>query len=207
MFGIHGTAHPPMVSNSIRMSPVAGKFAKIARFLSEASRSRLAWLIVFLHAAWFLLAVANMHPPSRDFAQFLEHNAGSTVAILEGRPFHYSYESWSMQILFLLDLPSSLASIPLAILFLPFSKIFRLGLYEGSYVGAGITLAMSSLQWLAIGYRADKWLGSKLWGQSLLQRIHRLFAVLIILVLLLTAIWVPIVNTRSRQLASRHAIL
>jgi len=188
------------------MSPVSAILKKIARFSSEASRSRLAWLIVFLHAAWFLLAIANMRPPSRDFAHFLEHLQRSSTTIFAGRPFHYSYESWSMQILFLLDSPSSLASIPIAILFFPFSMIFHLGLYEGSYVGAGITLAISSLQWLAIGYHADQWLGSKLWGQSILRRIRPLSAVLIILILLITAISVPMVNARSRRLASPHAI-
>jgi len=191
---------PPAVSNSIRMSPVPAICARIARFLSETIRSRLAWLIVFLHAAWFLLAIANMSPPSRDF----EHFEGSTVAILAGRPFHFHYESLCLKILTLLDLPSSLASIPFAILFLPFFKLFHLDLYEGSYVGACILLAMSSLQWLTIGRLADKWIGSKIWGPSLLRGIHRSFTVFTILIFLLTSISVPIVNARSRRLAYRH---
>jgi len=189
------------------MRLVSAISTKLARFLSGASRSRLAWLAVFLHAAWFLLAIANMHPPSRDFAQFLEHSEGSTVTIFAGRPFHYAYESVSLQILFLLDLPSWFASVPFGFLSLPFFELFHVGRFVGSYIGAGIVLIASSLQWLIIGYRVDKWLGSKLWGPALLQRLHHSFAVLTILIFLLTAVSVPLINARSRRLASRHGAI
>jgi hypothetical protein len=187
------------------MSPVPANLTKLNSFLSGAIRSRLAWLLVFLHASWFLLTIANMSPPSHDVADFIEHSEWtSTSAILAGRPFHYHYESLSLQILFFVDLPSSLASIPVGFLALPFLKLFHLGLYEGSYVGAGILFALSAWQWLTIGYFADKWLGSEPWGPSLLLRIHRSFIVLTVLILLFNAISAPMVNARSRRLGLRH---
>jgi hypothetical protein len=187
------------------MNPVPGNFTKLTGFLSRAVRSRLAWLLVFLHASWFMLTIANMSPPSHDVANFIEHSEwSSTTAILAGRPFHYHYESLSLQILFFVDLPSLLASIPVGFLALPFLKLFHLGLYEGSYVSAGILLAVSALQWLTIGYIADKCLGSLLWGPSVRLRIHRSFIVLTILIFLFTAISVPIVNARSRRIGFRY---
>jgi hypothetical protein len=188
------------------MSPAPAVFTKNARFLSEASRNRLAWLIVFLHATSFLLAIANMSPPSPGLANFIEQSRGSsTTAILAGRPFHYHYESFSLQILFLVDLPSELASVPVAFLLLPVFKPFHLGRFTGSYIGAGIVLVVSSMQWLTIGYRADKWLGSKVWGSALLRRIDRSFTMVTILIFLLTASSVPFINTGSRRLGLHHA--
>lgn len=202
-----GTAGLPAVSNSIRMSPVPAIFGRLGQILAESSRSRLARLIVFLHAAWFLLAIANMSPPSHDFAHFLEHAEASTVAILAGRPFRFHHESLSLQILTLIDLPSSLASTPVAILFLPFFKLFHLGLFEGSYIDAGVLLVVSSLQWLTIGYRAHKWLNSRPWGVVTLQRLNRHFILITVLILLFTAVSVPLLNARSRRLVFRHAAI
>src|SRR5260370_8316416 len=178
------------------MSRVPAIFAKFSNFLAEASRSRLAWLLVFLHAAWFLLTIANMSPPSPGLANYLEHGGWSSATILAGRPFHYTYESLCLQILVLFDLPSWLASIPVAFLFLPFLKIFHPGLYERSYVDAGMLLAVSSLQWLTTGYLAHKWLGSRRWGSSVLQPIHRSFKPTTVLILLFTPLTLPFANAR-----------
>ena len=186
------------------MLPVSAIFTKYRRFLAEASRSRLAWLLVFLHAAWFLLAIANMSPPSRDFAHLLEHSEGSSVTIFAGRPFHFHYESLSLQLLTLFDLPSSLASIPLAILLFPFLKLLHVGMYEGSYIAAAILFVMSSLQCLIIGKLADDWLSSRPKGVSTLRRISRHFVLLAVLIFLITAISAPLLNARSRRLAFRH---
>jgi hypothetical protein len=189
------------------MSPVPGVFASLRRFLSEAVRSRLAWLVVSLHAAWFLLAIANMSPPSREVANFIEQFSGSTVSILAGRPFHFAHESLFLQLLTLFDLPSMFASIPIALLLFPLLKLLHVGLYEGSYVGAGIQIAMGSLQWLLVGRLAEVWLGSRRWGVSALQQINQHFVTLMILILLLTAVSVPLLNARSRRLAFRHAAI
>jgi hypothetical protein len=174
-------------------------FAKFSHFLSEAIRSRLAWLLVFLHAAWFLLTIANMSPPSPRLANFIEQFGGSsTTAILAGRPFHYHYESLSLQIMFLVDLPSWLASAPIGFLFLPFFKLFHVGRFSGSYIGAGILLVMSSLQWLLLGNLLHVWLNSRRWGVATIQRLNRHFEVLTVLVLSFTAVTAPILNARSR---------
>jgi hypothetical protein len=105
-----------------------------------------------------------MSPPSREVANFIEQFSGSTVSILAGRPFHFAHESLFLQLLTLFDLPSMFASIPIALLLFPLLKLLHVGLYEGSYVGAGIQIAMGSLQWLLVGRLAEVWLGSRRWG-------------------------------------------
>jgi len=186
---------------------VAVSLRKVGQLLAEANRSRLAWLVCSLHAACYLLAIASMSPPSREVANFIQQFSGSTVAILAGRPFHFAYESLLLQLLFLFDLPSMFASIPLGLLLSPLLKLFHVGLYEGSYVGAGISIAMGSLQWLLVGRLAEVWLGSRRWGMVVLQRTNRHFITLTILILLVTAVSVPLVNARSRRLAFRHAAI
>ena len=189
------------------MSPVAPIFSKLGRILAESIRSRLAWLLVSLHAAWFLLAIANMSPPSPELANYLEHGGGSSASILAGRPFHYEYESLFSKLLLLSDLPSELASIPVALLLLPLLKLFHVGLYDGSYIGAAILTAMGSLQWLIVGRLANGWLSSRPWGVSILHRIGRHFVLLMTLILLFTAVSAPILNARSRRLGFRHAAI
>jgi hypothetical protein len=189
------------------MSSVPARFTKLRRLLAESARSRFAWLIVLLHAAWFLLTIANMHPPSREFGNWLEHAQGSTVAIFAGRPFHYSYESLALQLLTLFDLPSELASVPIGFCLTPLFRLFRFGIFEGSYVGAAVILVMSSLQWLIMGKFAHGWLSSRAWGVSALNQITRHFLKLAILILLITAVSAPLLNARSRRLESRHAAI
>lgn len=186
------------------MSRVPAIFWKFRHVLAEASRSRLALLLSILHASCFLLAIANMSPPSHEVANFIEQSSGSTVAILAGRPFHFAYASLFLQLLTLLDLPSMLASIPVGLLLSPLLKLFHVGLYEGSYIGAGIQIAMGSLQWLFVGRLAEVWLDSRPWGVRILRRINRHFAALAILILAITAVSASLLNTRSRRLAFRQ---
>jgi hypothetical protein len=189
------------------MNPAPAIFTKLGRLLAGSIQSRLAWLLVFIHAAWFLLAIANMSPPSPGLANYIEHGGGSSASILAGRPFHYEYESLFSKLLLLSDLPSALASIPVALFLLPLFKLFQVGLYEGSYIGAGILLAMGSLQWLIAGKFANGWLRSRSWGASILQRINRHFVLLTTLILLFTAVSAPLLNARSRRLGFRHAAI
>lgn len=189
------------------MSSVPARFTKLRCLLAESARSRLAWLIVLLHAAWFLLAIANMRPPSRESANVIEHFTGSTESILAGRPFHYSHESFSLQMLMLLDLPSWLASVPLGLLVSPVLTVLHVGTYAGSYVGAVIVFLMSSLQWLIMGKFAHGWLRSRALGVSTLRWIDRHFLMLTVLILLITTISAPLLNARSRRLESRHAAI
>jgi hypothetical protein len=195
------------VSNSIRMSPVPAIFAKTARFLSEAISSRLAWLLVSLHAAWFLLAIANMSPPSAGFANYLEHGGWSSATILAGRPFHFVYESLLLRLLFLVDLPSMLAEIPAALVMSPLLRILHVGFNSSSYVDAALWLALGSCQWLVVGLLVEALLTRRSSGIKLLGTRHRIFAPTLIIILAFTMIATPIVNLRSRRLGFRHAAI
>jgi hypothetical protein len=86
-------------------------------------------------------------------------------------------------------------------------KLFHVGLYDGSYIGAAILIAMGSLQWLIVGRLANGWLSSRPWGVSILHRISRHFVLLMTLILLFTAVSAPILNARSRRLGFRHAAI
>jgi hypothetical protein len=91
-------------------------------FVHSCLRSRVAWLVASIHGAWFFLAVANMSPPSPMFANFLDSLSGSSTTIFAGRPFHFTYESMTLKSLFVADLPSSLAQVPLGISLSPVIK-------------------------------------------------------------------------------------
>jgi hypothetical protein len=92
-----------------------------------------------------------MSPPSPGFASSLEHGGWSSAALFAGRPFHLVYESISLQLLILGDLPSMIASIPAALLLFPFNTALHVGLYKGSYEDAAILLLLSSFNGRALG--------------------------------------------------------
>jgi hypothetical protein len=189
------------------MSSVLARFTKFRRLLADAERSRLAWVLVLLHAAWFLLTIANMHPPSREFANYLDGTTGSTATIFAGRSFHYHYESLSLQLLMLFDLPSWLASVPIGLFLTPALNVLHVGTYADPYVAAVVVFLMSSLQWLIIGKYADGWLGSRPWGVSTLHRINRHFVLFAVLILLITAVSAPLLTARSWKLQFRHSAI
>lgn len=183
---------------------MSSRLAGIAAFSRAAVKSRLAWILVCLHACWFFLAMANMSPPSRAFAKYIEHSGGDT-SILAGRPFHFAYESLAMQLLFLADMPSTIAiGLPTALLVTPVLHFIHPDLYSRSYVGAAIMLISASCQWLAIGTILDRHLLFSTRGKSFLEVVRRSFPVVVVLVLLATAIVTPLVNEHSRKLAARH---
>ncbi len=41
---------------------------KLVTLIRAGANCRLAWVLVFLHAAWFFVAIANMSPPSPQLA-------------------------------------------------------------------------------------------------------------------------------------------
>ncbi len=150
------------------MAPTA--IRAFVRYVQTSARSRLAWLLACLHAAWFLLSIADMSPPSPGFAAFLENGGGSSATIFAGRPFHFAYESIALKLLFLFDLPSELAiaavgllSIPIA---WPLEKMFHPTLYARSYFGASLVFLVATVQWLAVGNSLETWLASKRRGTS-----------------------------------------
>lgn len=173
-------------------------------FFRSCAANRLAWLFACLHAAWFFLAIANMSPPSPALADFFGKGGASTAALLAGRPFHFHYESASLQLLVLADFPSMLVGVLLAVLLLPLQVTIHLGHYVGSYFGAWLWLLIATFQWLALGKSVQNWLSSKSWGAVFLLKIDRCFAVVIVFILVVTVVSVPIVNNRSRRLGFRH---
>src|SRR5262245_41572750 len=86
-----------------------------AKLIHDAAKSRIAWLLVCLHGMAFFLAVANMSPPSSGLGAFLDGGGWSSATLLAGRPFHFAYESLLLKWLVLLDLPGTLAVIPVSL--------------------------------------------------------------------------------------------
>src|SRR5579864_1985923 len=133
-------------------------------YLRGSTRSRFGWLLVYLHAAWFFLAVANMSPPAPGLGAFFDQGGGSSATLLAGRPFHFEYESLFLKLLILVDIPAMLAEVPLGLALLPFWKSFHIGFYLGSYLSAAVLLFGASCQWLLVGRQLDQWLIRKQWG-------------------------------------------
>jgi hypothetical protein len=147
----------------------------VVRFFQSCAKSRLAWLFAALHAAWFLLAIANMSPPSPALADFLDSGGSSTAAMFAGRPFHFHYEAALLQLLVLADLPSMLVQALVGLMLLPLLTNIHIGHYVGSYFGAGFLLLIATFQWLVIGRSVQTWLITRGWGAMLLRATHSLF--------------------------------
>jgi hypothetical protein len=170
-------------------------------------RSPFAWLIVSIHAAWFVLAIANMSPPWPQLGDRIDRGLYSSATLLAGRPFHLEYESLWLKALVLMDLPSWIASVRFGLLLAPLLATMHVGFYRGSYVGASLILIVSSLQWLFFGYLVEPRFQLDRRCAVSRQRLNRIFLVVAAFVLLLTAVAAPLVNARSRRLGFRHAAI
>jgi hypothetical protein len=177
---------------------------RLGSFLKDSIRSPLAWLFVTIHAAWFFLAIANMSPPAPAFGAALDRGAWSSATLFAGRPFHFTYESMLLKLLFFIDLPSLLASVPVGLLLSPVLRAFHFGFYRGSYVGASVLLFLSSEQWLVFGRLIESRLTNH---ANSPERLNRIFTAAIALILLFTLLTVPIIDARSRRLGFRHAAI
>ncbi|SRR6266404_518308 len=173
-------------------------------FLRTSFQSRLAWLLVLIHGAWFFLAVANMSPPSPELGKWIDRGAYVSASLLAGRPFHFAYESIAMKLLVLADLPSLLASIPLGLLLSPLRPVIHFDAYVGSYVAAAILLLTTSFQWLVTGNVVESWICMDHCRGKLPDNIKRSFLAVMALIVVATCILTPIVNARSRRLGFRH---
>jgi hypothetical protein len=178
---------------------------RLVNFMRACATSRVAWIFAFLHAAWFFVAIANMSPPTPELARFFDQGGWSSSSVLAGRPFHFEYESNLLKFLFLVDLPSMVAAIPLDFAVGALLKAIRVGSFMGSYFGAGLMLLAGTFEWLALGKLFAGWLEQKQRGTWVLQRLERYWRPAIIFIVLFTLIATPIVNRRSRQLGFRHA--
>ena len=173
-------------------------------FFRSCTRSRLAWVFACLHLAWFLLAIANMSPPSPAFADFLDQGGWSSATIFAGRPFHFHYECIFLKLLLWVDVPSLLMEALWGLLSFPVLMYVHLSSYLASYFGAGFLLLIATCQWLMLGKAARNWVKSKQLGGLLERTFSRYFAVTIVAILLLTIVFVPLVNRRSQRLGFRH---
>jgi len=176
-------------------------------FLRSCTTCRLAWIFVLLHAAWFFVAIANMSPPSPQFAQFLDHGGGSSASILAGRPFHFEYESILLKCLLLIDLPSLIAALPLDLFVGSMLRALRVGSFTGFYFGAGFFLLVGSFEWLILGKLTQSWLSRRGPGARVLQKLDRFSTPAMVVLGLFTLIATPIVNQRSQRLGFRHAAI
>jgi hypothetical protein len=159
-------------------------------------------LLVCLHAAWFFLAIANMSSPAPGLGRVFDQGGGSSATLLAGRPFHLEYESLFLKLLILVDIPSTIAMVPLSFLLPLVTTGFHLGFYQGSYLSAAILLFGASCQWLLVGYQLDQWLECKAWSNWPRQQIHRWFRLLVAAIVITTMIMTPIVSDRSQRRAS-----
>jgi len=176
----------------------------VKKFVHDSVRSRFAWLLVCLHTAWFLLAIANMSPPAPSFAKFLDSGGWSSATVFAGRPFHFTYESISLKALLIVDMPSMLAGIPFGLFLAPVEKALQVGSFVGSYVDAVVLLLVATCQWLVVGNLIDTKLRAFPFGARALRGFNRSFVVVIMFVLLFAVIAIPIVRSRSQRLGLRH---
>lgn len=176
----------------------------VKKFARDSVRSRFAWLLVCLHAAWFLLAIANMSPPAPSFAKFLDSGGWSSATVFAGRPFHFTYESVFLKALLVVDTPSMLVGIPLGFLSAPIERVLHVGFFVGSYVDAVALLLVGTCQWLVVGNLIDIRLKSHPFWARALPGLNRFFVIVMMLVLLFAVIAIPIVHNRSQRLGLRH---
>jgi hypothetical protein len=153
------------------------------------------------------VAIANMSPPSPQLAGFLDEGGWSSATVLAGRPFHFAYESNLLKSLFVVDLPSALATIPLNLVVAAFLKVFHVGSFVGSYFGAGLMFLAGTFEWLALGKLFANRMERRQSGTWVLQRLDRHWRPVIVVIVLFAIIATPIINKRSRQLGFRHAAI
>jgi len=177
----------------------------VAEFIRSCWRSRLARVLVCIHAAWFFLAIANMSAPS--FAHFLDGVTRSSATMFAGRPFHFHYESTSLRLLIIVDSPSALVEGPFGLVSYPLPKTIHFNTYLAGYFGAGLLLLTATCQWFVIGNRVENWLVAKHSGRWFVRMLTRYSAAIIVLILLLAVVFVPIINRRSQTLCFQRSAI
>ena len=124
--------------------------------LLRAWHSPVGRVFVALHAALFVIAVANKGPADRAEVEALQQMFGGRGdwTYFAGHEFHLSYESYLMFAVMVADIPAVLAS---AILSVPVGwvldplHLWEPSIYVGSYLVAIVELLAASCQWLLVG--------------------------------------------------------
>lgn len=110
-----------------------------------------------------------------------------------------------MKLVFLVDLPSLLAVIPINLVLLLPLWFLHLGCYWISYLSAGIWLFGASAQWLLVGRSVEHRLVSTKWGKKWRKQFDCVCVIFAALILAGSMILIPIVNERSRAPGFRHS--
>ena len=189
------------VFNGTQM-PWKSAVVRLTNSVRESGKSRIACLLACLHISWFVLAIANMSPPSPALGGFLDQGGGSSATLLAGRPFHFHYESLELKLLVLADLPSSLAMIPVSLPIAILLKALGFGFYSDSYVTAILVLVGATCQWLLVGRNFDIWLARRY--PMLQAQLHRWSRIFVAVTIVITCALAPIINERSRAAGFRH---
>jgi hypothetical protein len=92
-----------------------------------------------------------MGPASRTAAAFLNSLQGADWTFFAGRPFHFTYQSWTLKSLLLADMPSLFVQVFGGLLLWPVRCMVHVDIYEGSYVSAGFLFVIGTVQWLLVG--------------------------------------------------------
>lgn len=146
-----------------------------------------------------------MSPPDPGLGRFFDLGGGSSATLFAGRPFHFAYESFALRLLFLADLPALIASSLAQAVVDPILRAFGAGSYFGSYVAAILLLTVASVQWMLLGRLVESWLERSARWNGLRPRLNVVSAAVVAVILTCTAVAIPLVNERSRQLGFRHA--
>jgi hypothetical protein len=130
------------------------------RFAKNVLTSRLGLILCLVHFLFFAYAILEKQPVSRgdgemSWAEFQQ--LGSSSSLFAGRNLHWHYESALLKTLLVLDLPAMFAVSIFSELFLP-QSFARLSVWAVSWIGAGLVIFFSSLQWLFVGYCIERWL-------------------------------------------------
>jgi hypothetical protein len=178
----------------------------VGELFGKVVRSRLGWILVSLHAAWFFLATADMTTPSPSVEAFVNSFGGSTTILFAGRPYHWGYQSLALKLLMVLDFPSHLA---VALVFTPVAFFlppgFHPSIHEGSYLMAALVFLGASCQWLLLGNSLHRWLVSGRRRRWVLEQLHRRFTMIVTITLVIALILTPIINERSRIRSADHS--
>ena len=162
---LHGASHArcnrARVMPGVRWLPSGERsmLKAILRFAKNVLTSRLGLILCLVHFLFFAYAILEKQPAPRgedmSWAEFQQ--LGSSSSLFAGRNLHWHYESALLQVLLVLDLPAMFAVSIFSEVFLP-QSFAQLSVWTVSWIGAGLMVFFSSLQWLLVGYCIERWL-------------------------------------------------
>jgi hypothetical protein len=140
---------------------MAHKLNHVVPLIRRCVQSQLGWFLAAIHALWLGLGIRSMGSPFPVATRLLDSMQGADWTLFAGRPFHFTYQSWILRSVLLVDLPSLLIASVGDLLFWPISLIWHIGRYEDSYIGAASLFVVGTGQWLLVGFAIEKQFRSK----------------------------------------------